>query len=66
MICKKGHDIDGRIILKWILEWDGTDWIYLAEDRDNGNEPLDSIKFWEILEWLSDQRLFKKDPSPWG
>jgi hypothetical protein len=29
-------DVDGRIILKWILEkWDGgMDWIYLARDRD--------------------------------
>jgi hypothetical protein len=28
--------VDGRIILKWILEtWDGgMDWIDLAEDRD--------------------------------
>jgi hypothetical protein len=35
----------------------GVDWIYLAQDRaqwrgscENGNEPSDSIKFWEILE----------------
>jgi hypothetical protein len=29
-------DVDGRIILKWILEmWDGgTDWIDLSQDRD--------------------------------
>jgi hypothetical protein len=27
--------VDGRIILKWILEvWDGMDWIVLAEGRD--------------------------------
>jgi hypothetical protein len=44
--------IDGRIILKWILEkWDGgMDWIDLPEDRDGvgccecGNEPLGSIR----------------------
>ena len=29
-------NVDGRIILKWILEtWDrGTDWIGLVQDRD--------------------------------
>jgi hypothetical protein len=31
---------------------------------EHGNELLGSIKFWEILELLSDQRLFKKDPAP--
>jgi hypothetical protein len=32
----KDPGIDGRIILKWILEkWDGDiDWIDMAEDRD--------------------------------
>jgi hypothetical protein len=32
----KDPDVDGRIILKWILEkWDGgTDWIGLAQERD--------------------------------
>jgi hypothetical protein len=29
-------DVDGRIILKWILkiEWEAMDWIHLAQDRD--------------------------------
>jgi hypothetical protein len=32
----KDRDVDGGIILKWILEkWDGgMDWIDLAQDRD--------------------------------
>jgi hypothetical protein len=27
--------VDGRMILKWILKWDGgMDWIELAQDKD--------------------------------
>jgi hypothetical protein len=26
--------VGGSIILKWILEWGGMDWIDLAQDRD--------------------------------
>jgi hypothetical protein len=52
--------IDGRIILKWILEkCDGDmDWIDLAQDRqvadscERGNEPSGSTKCGEFLEWL--------------
>jgi hypothetical protein len=36
------------------IGWDGTDWIDLAQDRDqwseHGNEPSGSIKCWEFLE----------------
>ena len=34
----EGPGVDGRIILKWILEkWNGSiDWIDLAQDRDGG------------------------------
>jgi hypothetical protein len=29
------QDVGGWTILKWILErWDGMDWIYMAQDRD--------------------------------
>jgi hypothetical protein len=38
------------------IRWGGTDWIHLAQDRaqwqdscEHGNEPLGSIKYWEIL-----------------
>jgi hypothetical protein len=47
-------DIDGRIILKWILrKWDGgMGWIDLAQDTDRWrvNEPSGSIKCWELLD----------------
>jgi hypothetical protein len=33
---------------------------------EHDNEPLGSIKFWEILEYLSDWRLLKKGSSPWS
>jgi hypothetical protein len=36
------------------IEWDGTEWIDLAQDRDqwmaHGNEPSGYIKCWEVLE----------------
>jgi hypothetical protein len=40
------------------IGWDGTDWIDLAQDRDQWregscehiNEPSGSIKCWEVLE----------------
>jgi hypothetical protein len=32
---------------------------------EHDNEPTGSIKCWEILEWLSDWWLPKKDSAPW-
>jgi hypothetical protein len=39
------------------IGWDGMDWFDLVEDRvqwmgscEHGNEPLGSIKWWEVLE----------------
>jgi hypothetical protein len=49
------------------IGWDGMDWIDLAQDRDScerGEEPSDSIKFWEVLEWLHNWQLFKKGSAP--
>jgi hypothetical protein len=46
------------------IGWCGMDWIRLAQDRDScehGNEPLDSLKCREILAYLSDWQLLKKD-----
>jgi hypothetical protein len=27
-------DVGGKIILEWILGWEGVDWMYVAQDRD--------------------------------
>jgi hypothetical protein len=41
------------------------DWINpMAGSCEHGNEPSGSMKFSEILEWLSDWQLLKKDSSP--
>jgi hypothetical protein len=48
------------------LEYDGLDWIDLAQDRDQwkalvtyGNEPSGSIKCGEVLEYLHSSRQLK-------
>jgi hypothetical protein len=33
---------------------------------DHGNEPLGSIKYWEILEKLNDWQILKKDSTAWS
>jgi hypothetical protein len=48
----------------------GVDWygwgLELVEGScEQGNEPSVSIKYCEILEWLSDYRLLKKASIPW-
>jgi hypothetical protein len=49
-----------------------VNWICLDQDtdqsegsREHGNELSVSIKYSEILEYLSDWRLLKKDSAPW-
>jgi hypothetical protein len=32
------------------IEWDGMDWIDLAQDKEHGTEPSGSITFLEVLE----------------
>jgi hypothetical protein len=41
----KDAGVDGKIILKWILEiWErGTDWIDLAQDRDRWRVLLNAV-----------------------
>jgi hypothetical protein len=38
-------DVDGRIILKWVLKkWDGKmDWIELAQDRDRWRALVNAV-----------------------
>jgi hypothetical protein len=38
----------------------------VEDSCEHGNEPPGSIKCWEILEWLSDWRLLKKNSAPWS
>jgi hypothetical protein len=53
--------------------WCCMGWIYLVQDRDQWRALLNtgmnlscSIKYWEILEQLSDWWLLKKDSAPWS
>jgi hypothetical protein len=53
------------------IEWDGIDWIDVAQDRDKRKDLVNtvmnlrgSIKCWEFLEWLHSWRLLKKGPAP--
>jgi hypothetical protein len=33
---------------------------------ESGNEPSGSVKCWEILKWLRDERFLKKGSVPWS
>jgi hypothetical protein len=50
------------------IGWGGVGWIDLAQEGpcEQGNEPSDSIKRWEILEQLRNWWLFKKGSAPWS
>jgi hypothetical protein len=55
------------------IGWGGMDWIDLAQDRNQWRDVVNtamnlrgSIKCWEILEWLRNWRLVKKDSAPWS
>jgi hypothetical protein len=52
---------------EWVLT--GLIWLRTLTSEgfcEDGNEPLDSIKHWEILELLSDWWLLKKNSAPWS
>jgi hypothetical protein len=54
--------------------WSSMDWIDLAQNRDQSvegsceysNEPSDSIKRWQIPEYLQNWLLVKKGSAPWS
>jgi hypothetical protein len=53
------------------IEWDGIDWVDLAQDRDQWkalvNTAMDLrgyIKFWEVPEWLHNWQLLRKGSAP--
>jgi hypothetical protein len=53
------------------IEWDVMNWIDPAQDSDQWRALVDtvinlscSIKSWEVLEWLHNWQLLKKDSAP--
>jgi hypothetical protein len=38
----------------------------VAESCEHDDERLGSIKFWDNLEQLSNQRVLEKDSAPWS
>jgi hypothetical protein len=52
----EGLGVDGRILLKWILGWEGVDWIYLAEDK---------VQWWAVVNTVTNTRVPLKTGSFW-
>jgi hypothetical protein len=46
------------------IGWDGMDWIDLAQDRDQWMALVNTVKCWEVLQWLHNWRLLKKGSAP--
>jgi transposase len=70
----KGKGPLGRPRHRWMdnireIGWDGVDWINLAEDRGQWTALMNTImnlrvpKCWEVLEWLHNWWLLKKDSA---
>jgi uncharacterized protein (DUF2236 family) len=54
-------------------EWDGMNWIDLAQDRDQWRSLVNKVmnllmpkNVWKFLECLNGWRLLKKDTTPWS
>jgi hypothetical protein len=57
-------DVDGRIILKWILKkWSVTMWIGFCGWCEHENKFSGSIKTGKFPDWLSDYQLLKKNST---
>jgi hypothetical protein len=69
----------GRARRRWVhnikiyireMGWDGTDWIYLAQDRDHWRALVNMVmnlrfhKMLVVLEWLHNWQLLKKGSAP--
>jgi hypothetical protein len=53
------------------IEWDGMDWIELAQDRYQWKALVNTVmnirvpkKCWGVLEWLHSWQLLKKGSAP--
>jgi hypothetical protein len=46
------------------LDWCGWGWGPVESSCEHGDEPLGSIKCWEVLGWLQNWQLLKKDSAP--
>jgi hypothetical protein len=46
------------------LDRSGSGWAPVEGSCEHGDEPSGSIKCWEVLEWLHNWRLLKKDSAP--
>jgi hypothetical protein len=49
------------------MGWIGLIWLRIWTSGrfcEHGIEPSDSIKYWEVLEWLHNWRLLKKVSAP--
>jgi hypothetical protein len=52
--------IDLREIVLDGMDWPGSGQGPVEGSCEHGNEPLGSIKCWQVLEWLHNWRLLKK------
>jgi hypothetical protein len=60
-------------MLKWLLEeWDGVDWIKLAQYRDQWRATVNTVmnlqvpkNCWEFSEWLHNWQLPRKGSAPY-
>jgi hypothetical protein len=59
--------MDFRDTMGWYgLDSSGSRWGPVEGSCEYGNELSGSIKCWEILEWVSDWWVLKKDSPPWS